>query len=136
MGKFNRKKAYLPMVTQHPIVYWKSIIIGSESFPRLQFVTWLDIQGRLATVEKLAKWRTQVDKDCVLCETQVEETLHHLLFECTYEISIWGSLLNWMGDSRGVKREEEIAWIASRAKGRAPQVCILKFHFNASIYHI
>ncbi|XP_060178337.1 uncharacterized protein LOC132608315 [Lycium barbarum] len=54
-GKFSIKGAYISFIPQCPKVSWKSITTGSGPLPRHQFITWLAINGRLATVDRLAK---------------------------------------------------------------------------------
>ena len=38
---------------------------------------------RLVTVDRLAQWRIEVEKTCVLCKTD-EETAEHLFINCKF----------------------------------------------------
>ncbi|XP_059285068.1 uncharacterized protein LOC132038412 [Lycium ferocissimum] len=40
-----------------PRVHWKTLVFKSSTRPKAQFTMWLHLQGRLLTMERLAKWR-------------------------------------------------------------------------------
>ncbi|XP_060181944.1 uncharacterized protein LOC132611538 [Lycium barbarum] len=136
-GKFNIKLAYQSFLPQCPKVQWKSITMGNGIIPRQQFITWLAIQHRLATVDRLAKWGIQVAKHCVLCDLGTKETLAHFFFDCRYCSNIWSALLRWLGITRhSTSWYIEIAWLSQRVKSARPKAEILRFLFNATIYHV
>ncbi|XP_060182433.1 uncharacterized protein LOC132612113 [Lycium barbarum] len=111
--------------------------MGASSVPRHKFITWLAIQRRLATVDRLEKWGIKVDKKCVLCTSGRDETLDHLLFDCAYSCHIWHSLLRWMCINRQLtKWEDEVNWLAQQMKHNRARAEILKFLFAAAIYNV
>ncbi|XP_059310254.1 uncharacterized protein LOC132061453 [Lycium ferocissimum] len=121
-GKFSIKRAYKSFMPQYPKVHWKSLVLGPHLIPRHTFITWLAVQGRLATVDRLQKWGIQVPTDCVLCQTSTVETLSHLFFIYPYSKHIWLALLNWIGEMRQPQAwEEEVKWIAKKATGNRPR---------------
>lgn len=73
-GKFSIKKAYQFFTPQFQKVDWKKTVLVQSIIPRHQFILWLAIQHRLSTVDRLERWGIQVEKECVLCESDTEET--------------------------------------------------------------
>ncbi|XP_075109196.1 uncharacterized protein LOC142180987 [Nicotiana tabacum] len=117
-------------------VEWKKVVLVQTIIPRHQFILWLAIQNRLATVDRLQKWGIQVDKRCILCTTGRDETLEHMLFECTYSQHMWKSILSWLSIQRRIGNwQEEVQWVASKVSTR-PWTHILGFLFAATVYHI
>ncbi|XP_070004401.1 uncharacterized protein LOC142163412 [Nicotiana tabacum] len=131
------KKAYLSFQPQYLKVPWKNLIMGARQIPRHQFILWLAIRQRLATVDKLEKWGINVPKDYVLCSMGVTETLAHLSFECNYARHIWTSLLRWMGENRLPKAwNEEVHWMSKRCRGSRARAQVMAWLFAATVYHI
>ncbi|XP_016499380.1 uncharacterized protein LOC107817991 [Nicotiana tabacum] len=116
---------------------WKSLVMLTGILPKHQFILWMAIQRRLATVDILAKWRIQVPQSCVLCERDIEETHDHLFFECTYSQSLWKGMLGWLRYQRSVANwEDELKWLSANANNRNPRKTILGVVFAATVYHI
>ncbi|GAA0162068.1 hypothetical protein LIER_18245 [Lithospermum erythrorhizon] len=63
-------------------VKWKNLVWHQSNVPRHSFITWLLLQGRLETKDRVRKWLPGVDMKCVFC--QEEESQGHLFFECEY----------------------------------------------------
>ncbi|XP_075088197.1 uncharacterized protein LOC142170241 [Nicotiana tabacum] len=134
---FSIKKAYLSFQPQYPKVPWKNLIMGARQLRRHQFILWLAIRQRLATVDRLEKWGINVPKDCVLCSMGVTETLAHLLFECNSARHIWTSLLRWMGENRLPKAwNEEVHWMSKGCRGSRARAHVLTWLFAATVYRI
>ncbi|XP_059288930.1 uncharacterized protein LOC132042397, partial [Lycium ferocissimum] len=111
--------------------------MGHGIIPRHQFILWLAVQQRLATVDRLSKWGISVPKDCVLCNTGAEENFTHLFFDCPYSNYMWQSLLHWMQVPRQIQCwHEEVAWISRRAHTSRPRAEIVSWLFAACIYHV
>ncbi|XP_059288237.1 uncharacterized protein LOC132041551 [Lycium ferocissimum] len=134
--KFSISKAYRTMQPTWPKVPWKQLELLKGLVPKHQFILWLAIQRRLATVDRLQKWGIQVAKECVLYETDAVETLDHLFFKCSHSQFIWKTLLSWMGINRPIGFwEDEAAWMAQRTIRRNPLYTALGMTFAATVYH-
>ena len=64
-----------------PMVHWHAVVWFSEAIKRHSFITWLVIQDRLSTQDKLLKWGLINSISCVFCRSSVEDR-NHLFFEC------------------------------------------------------
>ncbi|XP_075098948.1 uncharacterized protein LOC142175847 [Nicotiana tabacum] len=136
-AKFSIKKAYMDSLPQYPKVYWKSLILSKGRIPKHQFIMWMALQPRLATIDIIQLWGIQVQSECVLCSTDAEETLTHLFFECSYSKTKWQKLLQWIGIQRQVRSwNEELAWLANITRNKHPRTVIIAFIFAATVYHV
>ncbi|XP_060211703.1 uncharacterized protein LOC132639260 [Lycium barbarum] len=135
--KFKISKAYRALQPTWPKVHWKKLVLLKGLVPKHQFILWLAIQRKLATVDRLKKWGIQVEKNCVLCETDVEENLDHLFFQCSYSQFIRKTLMTWIGINRQIGTwESEITWLAQRTTGRNSTCIVLGIVFAAVVDHI
>lgn len=66
------------------------------SVPKHKFITWLGIQGRLRTKDKLYQYSVSVDDIYCLCLLHIE-THQHLLFECYFRQQLLFTMLRWIG---------------------------------------
>jgi hypothetical protein len=64
---------------------WKSCVRGKQ-----KFFFWLLLKDRLSTRNLLRRKHMSLpDYNCVLCTINVEETLQHLFFECSFNKWCW-----------------------------------------------
>ncbi|XP_056690337.1 uncharacterized protein [Spinacia oleracea] len=73
-------------------VQWKRIVCNSKASPKAIFITWLALQNRLPTKERLLSWNLNIDGVCEFCQVQ-DEKLSLLFFECYYSQDIWRTVL-------------------------------------------
>lgn len=71
-----------------PDVVWYDAVWISRAIPRHSFHTWLVIQDRLPTRDRLLKWGLQVEGRCLLCNSN-PESRDHLFFSCNYSYDLW-----------------------------------------------
>ncbi|GJS41728.1 RNA-directed DNA polymerase, eukaryota, reverse transcriptase zinc-binding domain protein [Tanacetum coccineum] len=76
-------------------VDWFSMVWFAQSIPRHAFVTWLAIQKRLMTQDKLLIWRPNDDFKCALCN-KCPDSHNHLFFTCDFSKRIWNELLKML----------------------------------------
>ncbi|XP_019224568.1 PREDICTED: uncharacterized protein LOC109206220 [Nicotiana attenuata] len=91
---------------------------------------------KLATVDRLRRWGNIVDTECVLCDTNEEESMEHIWFGCRYAKTIWYTLVNWLHEKHQIGTwDDEIKWLTSRNPSRT---CgeIRVFLFTAMVYHV
>lgn len=63
---------------------------------RCKFFTWLAVNNRCWTSDRLAKFRLQHPDACPLCD-QEEETIQHLLVKCVFSRKVWLYILEKIG---------------------------------------
>ncbi|XP_074266664.1 uncharacterized protein LOC141589943 [Silene latifolia] len=66
-------------------VPWIPYVWNRLALPKVNFINWLFIQGRLLTKDRLAKFGVINDGICFLCGT-MQETSLHLFFECPFSL--------------------------------------------------
>ena len=62
-----------------PLVHWHTAIWFTQSIKRHSFISWLVIQDRLSTQDKLLSWGLITFMSCVYCQANVENR-NHLFF--------------------------------------------------------
>ena len=91
--------------TRHAVVWF------SQAIKRHSFITWLVIQDRLSTQDKLLKWGLINSVFCVFFQASVEER-NHLFFECQVTAGICMRVLRPCGQYRLSRRwENEFRWL-------------------------
>ncbi|GJY05634.1 RNA-directed DNA polymerase, eukaryota, reverse transcriptase zinc-binding domain protein, partial [Tanacetum coccineum] len=70
---------------------WFSMAWFAQSIPRHAFVSWLAVQKRLMTQDKLLRWRPNDDLKCALCN-KCPDSHNHLFFTCDFSKGIWNEL--------------------------------------------
>jgi hypothetical protein len=82
-NKFSTKKLCRALIGEHntpePILdIWKSCAITPQ-----QFFAWLLLNGKLNSKEMMKKNFFVEFSKCILCESNIEESIIHLFFECS-----------------------------------------------------
>ncbi|XP_074271685.1 uncharacterized protein LOC141595620 [Silene latifolia] len=77
-------------------VHWKPYVWNRLALPKVNFINWLFIQGRLLTKDRLAKFGVINDGICFLCGN-MQETSLHLFFECPFSLRCLHLLQTWLG---------------------------------------
>lgn len=101
-GRFNIKKVYIYPMPCYPKVSRKSLNMLKEIMPKYQFIIWMKVRQRLATIDRLARWGIQVPQSCVLCDRDTKETHAHLFFNCQYSKSLWKGMMIWLRYQRSI----------------------------------
>lgn len=71
-----------------PDVRWQSAVWISRAIPRHSFHTWLLVQNRLPTRDRMLGWGLRVDERCLLCSSG-QESRNHLFFSFNYSYDLW-----------------------------------------------
>lgn len=70
-------------------VAWRNVVWFSQGIPRCSFITWLAVQNRLATGDRMRQWG--VTQGCVFCGER-DESRDHLFFACPFSYTVWDGL--------------------------------------------
>ncbi|XP_056688055.1 uncharacterized protein [Spinacia oleracea] len=128
-GKFKISRMYKALHTGGIQVQWKRIVCNSKASPKATFITWLALQNRLPTKDRLLSWNINIAGVCEFCQVQ-DEKLSHLFFECHYPHDIWKEVLMQLGIQRNISSwQEEVQWAAvkSRSTKKKDQHCSVAF---------
>ncbi|KAK2652810.1 hypothetical protein Ddye_012666 [Dipteronia dyeriana] len=135
-GIYSAASAMESLKTPHPLVSWYKIVWFPQNIPRMGFILWLAIKGRLSTLDCVQHYNPQVVATCVLCNSQAV-THAHLFFKCFYSKAIWTQLLNKCG-CLGIHLSwnDFIDWVSIHWKGSSPSVVTKKLYLAAAVYFI
>ncbi|XP_050207881.1 uncharacterized protein LOC126657258 [Mercurialis annua] len=98
-GLFTIKSLWRNLNVSRCKVPWYKIIWFSGNIPRHSFTTWLALNNRLNTKDKLVTWKVIPTNICSLCN-QYPEDVNHLFFSCKFSYEIWNCVLKDMGKRR------------------------------------
>ncbi|XP_050207875.1 uncharacterized protein LOC126657252 [Mercurialis annua] len=100
-GKFSINSCWKHLNPVSRSIPWTSIIWYKDNIPRYSFITWLALQDKLNTKDKLLRWKVVQNDVCCFCNSETE-SISHLFFECGYSRAIWKRLLVDMSFNRDV----------------------------------
>lgn len=87
---------YMEVFLLQPRVNWHSMVWNRISIPKTRFCCWLLALGRLNTKYHLQVLGILDDDRCPLCSTS-KESIHHLFFECPFNVRCLNELCAWTG---------------------------------------
>ena len=83
------------LIADAPHVPWGNIMIKNIASPSARFITWLAIQNRLATKDRVEKWKEIEDVNCVFC-SGANESAQHLLYDCQFTQDVRNQLFSFL----------------------------------------
>lgn len=135
-GIYTAASAMASLKAPHPLVPWFELVWYSHNIPRMSFILWLAIRGRLSTLDRIHPYTPHAGTLCVLC-CAFPETHAHLFFECAYSKVIWSHLKDMCGRPwNGQRWPSFIAWASQRWKGKSPSIVVKKLCLAVAVYSI
>ncbi|XP_050233424.1 uncharacterized protein LOC126681910 [Mercurialis annua] len=117
-------------------VSWYALLWKPPVVPRHSFITWLAIHNGLKTRDKLFRWGSVPNPNCVLCNGAVE-TVKHLFFDCPFSCDVWKRVLLACRINRGPLRLcREVSWFTRNRCGRNIRHRLSRIAFCSSVYCI
>ncbi|KAL6978569.1 hypothetical protein U1Q18_052644 [Sarracenia purpurea var. burkii] len=133
---FSIRSAYDAFRPQNQKPWWLKLVRFKVHIPRISFILWLTIKGRLSTGDRIRVFGGEGDFGCSLCSEKVE-TKDHLFFSCLYSHSIWTSVLRRLDKAHVENSFEAWAkWVLEGAKGNTFAAITIKLSFSISVYCI
>lgn len=130
------KKLYTVLIENGLQVPWRFLFKGNMARPRAIQVDWLVCHGKLATKNRLCRFKMIQNSRCNFCGI-VDETLGHLFFEYPQTMIIWKKVLTWLKIVHTPGRWlEELHWVISFNSIKAWRASILKLAFTETLYGI
>lgn len=135
MNKFSTRLTKKLLCIPQPCTAWYRCVWFTNATPKYSFLTWLAIQNRLATGDRICRWNSNQRTDCVFCGDMIESQ-NHIFFSCRYSAEIWTLLAG-----RLLGHEFSLAWdqlliLLNSSKYNPHNLFTLRYAFQASIYHI
>ncbi|KAK3189384.1 hypothetical protein Dsin_028945 [Dipteronia sinensis] len=75
-GTYSASSALASLRTPHPFVPWFKLVWFPQNIPRMSFILWVAIRGRLPTRNRIHKYDPMAVTTCVLCNTYPESHAH------------------------------------------------------------
>ncbi|XP_020254117.1 uncharacterized protein LOC109831192 [Asparagus officinalis] len=117
-------------------VPWYKTVWGGLNVPKHSFISWLAIQNRLLTQDRLLKRGIISSNQCCLCTGQISESRDHLFFECTFSSYIWNSIMDWMNFKKKSCNWNQVWNWFSSMRGKSLQVKLRRLVLTTTIYCI
>ncbi|KAH0705804.1 hypothetical protein KY285_010327 [Solanum tuberosum] len=88
----------------------------------------------METDHVLARWMTVADKKCPLC-CDVDESIEHLFFLCSYAATVWEKLLMWQGIRRRTMGwTGELHWASTHVNSGSVAADLYRLSLACCIY--
>ncbi|KAG7560036.1 Reverse transcriptase zinc-binding domain, partial [Arabidopsis thaliana x Arabidopsis arenosa] len=134
-SKFYSKDTWHLIRQVKPKCSWYKGVWFPNSTPKHAFITWIAINNRLATGDRLIKWNASSNGSCVLCGQGVE-TRDHLFFSCHYSSQVWSALARDMLGSNFTARWESLLPLLNAPSTPRLHLFVLRYVFQLTIYSI
>ncbi|XP_075095238.1 uncharacterized protein LOC142173531 [Nicotiana tabacum] len=133
---FSIQRMYRKLRGEFPKCSRRRLICNNYGAPRWVFILYLNLQGRLQIIDRIAKWSQIEDLTCPLCARE-PQTTEHLFFKCEMTSQMWERLLEWQGiKKRAQGWSEEVQWAEIHAKGQSAMANMYRLCMAACVYHI
>lgn len=134
-GKFSIGSVWNSWRMKWPKVSWANLVWSPYSIPKVGFIVWMAILGRLNTGDRLAIFGINPNPVCPLCGVLGEDH-DHLFFKCAFPSTVWAAMLskcntnwystNWLG---------LMEVVANDCRGKSIATIIKRLAFSCIVYH-
>ncbi|XP_028105446.1 uncharacterized protein LOC114304489 [Camellia sinensis] len=90
-GKFSIQSAWNHWRVKHDKVAWYKLLWGPLTIPRVSFIVWIALHGRLNTGDRLESFGMSDDFKCSFCNHHTESH-SHLFFNCIFSLKVWDAI--------------------------------------------
>lgn len=133
-GQFTIASLRDKLRTPFPKVLWHKVVWFSAHVPKCSFVTWLAIQNRLATADRLVSFGLNVPPHCGLCPGS--ESHDHLFFNCPFTNHVWNTIQAKLHVTWPARSWADWVTHLSSFKGKSLKSVITRLGFTVTVYHI
>ncbi|XP_020262607.1 uncharacterized protein LOC109838583 [Asparagus officinalis] len=117
------------------LVPWHSIVWEKLNYPKHSFVSWLAVQDRLLTQDKLINRGIVNNNNCSLCTDT--ENRNHLFFECCFSRDVWIMVMEWLQFKwKSCNWDQILSWYSVRFRGNGFKQKIKKIALTSTVYSI
>lgn len=88
VSNYSTKVAWESLRDNLPKVEWSHVVWFTQCTPKLAFILWLAIQGKLLTQDRMMVWYQGDELKCSLCNKCIDSH-QHLFFECEFSDKVW-----------------------------------------------
>lgn len=130
--KFSSKSTWDLLRVRGDHCEWSNGVWFHYATPKFAFLTWLAIQNRLATGDRMLSWSGNVNAVCSLCDENIE-TRDHLFFECRYSAEVWNNLTRGLMGEDYTNTWSNIVLMISTGQ-KTIKIFVLRYVFQATIH--
>jgi hypothetical protein len=122
------------MRVKFPTIGWSHVVWFPFHIPKCSLISWLAIQNRLSTEDRLVLFGIKTTSCCSFCPD--EENHDHLFFNCPFTKKVWDD----------VSYKSQIIWqsqtlsglvnLLSSLRRKDLETTLTKLTFTVSLYHI
>ncbi|XP_058741424.1 uncharacterized protein LOC131613801 [Vicia villosa] len=114
--RFKMSNMYAALIKDNLNVDWRGVLKWNNVRPRALITLWLLCHGKMATKDRMRRFRLITESICNMCK-EVDESINHVFFECRDTNRIWKATLEWMNIDREPKGwNAEFKWIDENTK--------------------
>lgn len=133
-GLFTTTSLWDQLRTHLPNVGWSHIVWFPSHIPKCSLISWMAIQNRLSTGDRLVQFGVIDSSCCSFCSD--EEDHDHLFFNCPFTKQVWDyvslkSHLIWQPQPFS-----SLVSQLSSFKGKGLRTTIAKLSFTITLYHV
>lgn len=133
-GLFSVSSLWEQLRPKFPTIGWSDSVWFPSHIPRCSVISWIAIQNRLSTEDRLVLFGIKSTSCCSFCSA--EESNDHLFFNCPFTKQVWDTIslksqLMWQPQTL-----TNLANLVSTAKGKGLKSTLTKLTFTVSLYHI
>lgn len=133
-GQFTISSLWDKLRTPFPKVLWHNLVWFSGHIPKCSFITWLAIQSRLSTADRLVSFGLPLSAQCSFCPEN--ESHDHLFFNCPFSRQVWGYIQSKLHVSWTSRSWADWVSLLTSTKGRSIQAVLTKLSFTITVYQI
>lgn len=135
LKRFSTKATWKLLRESQPRREWYKGVWFSHATPKYAFITWLAINNRLTTGDRMRSWNTGQRLDCVLCGDP-EETRNHLFFSCSYATEIWRKLSRKVLTTEYTNDWDSLVALLHSSRLDHLKLFLFRYAFQSTLYHI
>ncbi|KAL7197291.1 hypothetical protein ACSBR2_019886 [Camellia fascicularis] len=135
-GNFSIQSAWSHWRVKKDEVAWHKLLRGPCFIPRVSFIVWFALHGKLHTRDRLKSFGMIDDDKCSFCQDHTENH-SHLFFNCIFSHKVWNAIkvkcnVNW----------PDIFWldivpiVVEESKKKTLKSVITRLALLSTIYHI
>ncbi|KAL7219398.1 hypothetical protein ACSBR2_012457 [Camellia fascicularis] len=135
-GNFSIQSAWNHWRVKKDEVAWHKLLWGPCFIPKVSFIVWFALHGKLHTRDRLKSFGMIDDDNCSFCQDHTENH-SHLFFNCIFSHKVWNAIkvkcnVNW----------PDIFWpdivpiVVEESKKKTLKSVITRLALLSTIYHI
>ncbi|XP_022566691.2 uncharacterized protein LOC111210528 [Brassica napus] len=129
---FRSKATWNLICVERVKVDWYKGIWFPYNTPRYSFMTWIAVQNRLPTGERILNWNTAAPTACSL-RPEPLEIRNHLFYQCKFSEEVWKNLTAKLLSLRYTTDWDEVVRLLTDQTWNSTRLFLLRYVFHATL---